>query len=299
MELTRKSLTVIIIFALITLSCSTVTELFSPIPTLTSTPTAPPPTNTPTPLPPIPVNPGEDNPDEPVYITGDIPYTSPFFVSTISEPFVLLEDQAGFIDRNREFPFALAGQVLGPVEVHEDESVTYALALPAIPQGTQIDVDNNGSKDAGVQVFAIAYWSNIWGGPFLEERDGTGWSTAYVSTITDPEREDEIVGGRVVVWAPDDEQSFPTGFGDDSLLFTEDDPVAPIPAGYNIVDLNQEPFNVSKESRPHISLNEGDIEVNDFSAESYLEAFSELVDKVSREYPFTEEKNIDWEELRT
>ena len=157
MKRTRNSLAVIMILAIVTLSCSTMTGMFSSTPT----PTAPPPTNTPTPLPPIPVNPGEGNPDEPVYITGDIPYTSPFFTSTISEPFVLLEDQAGFSDRDREFQFTLAGQALGPVEVHEDESVTYALALPAIPQGTQMDVDNNGSENAGVQVFAIAYWSNI------------------------------------------------------------------------------------------------------------------------------------------
>jgi C-terminal processing protease CtpA/Prc len=294
MKLTRYGLVVIIIFTVVTLSCSVATGLFAPTPT----PTKPLPTNTPTPLPPIPVNPGEDNPDEPVFITGDIPYTSPFFTNTISEPFVLLEDQAGFANRDKEFQFTLAGQALGPVEVQEDESVTYSLALPAIPQGTQLDVDNNGVTDDGVQIFAVAYWSNIWGGPFLEERDGSGWSTAYVSTITDPEREDEIIGGTLIVWAPDDEQSFPTGFGDDDLLFTDDDPVAPIPAGYNIINLSQEPFGFSKEPRPYISLYEGEIAVNDFSTESYPAAFKSLFDKVSSEYPFTEEKNIDWQELK-
>ena len=70
---------------------------------------------------------------------------------------------------------------------------------------------------------------------------------------------------------------------------SDDDPVTAIPAGYNLVDLNEEPFEFSKEARPIISLFEGEIAVNDFSAESYRDAFAALIDKVSREYPFTED----------
>ena len=262
----------------------------------TSAPTNPPP---PTPLPPQPVQPGEANPDEPVFIVGDIPYTSPFFISTLSQPFIMLEDEAGFVNRDLEFEFPLQSQVLGPVIVHEDNSLSYDLPLPAVPQGTQLDVDNNGQTNAGVQIFAVAYWSNTWGDTFLEKRDGTGWSTAYASTITDPGRDNEIVGGILVVWAPDEHQAFPTGFGPDKLLLTEDDPTAPIPAGYNLVDLNQEPFHVYKEARPNITLNEGASEVKDYSSMSYAEAFQALFDKVSLEYPFTEEKNIDWAALQS
>jgi hypothetical protein len=123
---------------------------------------------TPTSLPAIPVQPGEDNPDEPVFISGDIPYTSPFFLNTISEPFVMLEDLAGFSQRDREFEFPVVGQAIGPVEIQEDGKLTYGLALPSIPQDTQLDLDNDGQEDVGVQVFAVAYWSNTWGGPFLE-----------------------------------------------------------------------------------------------------------------------------------
>ena len=193
------------------------------LPSATPPPTDTPyPTDTPTALPPIPVQPGEGNPDEPVFISGEIPYTSPFFINSISQPFVLLEDQAGFVERDLDFVFALQGQTMGAVEIQEDETLVYYLSLPAIPQGTLVDVDNNAQGDTGVQVFAIAYWSNTWGDPFLEERDGTGWSTAYASTITDPEMDHEIQGGILVVWAPDDQQGFPTGFGEDGLLFTED-----------------------------------------------------------------------------
>ena len=252
---------------------------------------------TPTALPPIPVKPGAANPEEPVFITGEIPYTSPFFLNTISEPFVLLEDQGGFVQRDREFQFQLSGQVIGAVEVHDDDSLTYSLALPAIPQGTLVNVANNGQENSGVQIFAVAYWSNTWGGPFLEERDGSGWSSAYASTIVDPANDDEIQGGILIVWAPDENQYFPTSFGEDGMLFTEDDPTGPIPPGYNIVDLNQEPFQVYKETQPNIDLNEGVIAVNDFSDRSYAEAFKALFEKASREYPFTAEKGIMWQEL--
>jgi len=290
--MTRKKLLILIpILMTASISCSLFNSFFNPLePTST-------PEQTSTPLPVRPVIPGENNPDEPVFITGEIPYTSPFFLDTIQQPFILLEDQAGFINRDREFIFPTSSQILGPVELQSDESLTYQLALPAVPQGTMVDLDNDGEQDQGIQVFAVAYWSNVWGGPFLEEREGKGWSTAYTSTLVDPANDDEIIGGTLVVWAPDDEQGFPTSFGDDGLLFTGDEPTMAIPAGYNIVDINQEPFTFYKEARPSITLNEGVVEVNDYTELPYAEAFKNMLDKISLEYPFTEEKSMDWDAL--
>jgi C-terminal processing protease CtpA/Prc len=269
-------------------------------PTLLPSPTpTPSPTSTPSPTAEPSATPGsaQNQSDEPVTISGDIPYTSPFFLNTISEPFVMLEDEAGFVRRDPQFVFPIKDQVLGPVIVHSDNTLTYELTLPALPQGIKVDVDNNGKQDPGVEVFAVAYWSNTWDGPFLEQRDGTGWSTGYASTMTDPERDNEINGGILVVWSPDDKQGFPTGFGNDNKLFTTDDPTAPIPAGYNLVDLNQEPFKVYKEANPEITLNEGEGAINDYSKLSYVDAFDALFKKVSVEYPFTQEKHIDWQAL--
>ncbi len=253
------------------------------------------PTQPPTPLPVSPVSGGD--PNEPVFISGDIPYTSPFFVEFLSEALVLLEDQAGFVARDFEFTFDLEGQVIGPVELQEDGSLRYSLALPAVPQGTFVDVDNDGDADPGVQVFAVAFWGNTWGGPFLEERDAGGWSTGSVSTISNAERDGEIEGGILIVWSPDEAQSFPTGFGADAMLFTADDPVAPIAAGYNLVSLDAEPFQFWKEPRPEITLHEGSTAVNDYSDMEYTEAFEALFAKVAREYPFTADKDIDWDAL--
>jgi C-terminal processing protease CtpA/Prc len=291
----KHPLCLVSVAALLTVSilaCQTINGFVPATPTTQPTPTA-----IPTPLPPMPVQPGEANPDEPVFITGDIPYTSPFFASSFAEPFVLLEDEAGFARRDRQFAFSLQSQAIGPVVIHPDQTLTYSLSLPSVPQGTLLDVDNNGKTDTGVQVFAISYWSNTWDGPFLEKRDGTGWSNSNTSIITDPERDDEISGGLLVVWAPDGKQSFPTGFGDDNKLFTPDDPAAPIPAGYDLVDLNKKPFRVYKEAHPKIDLLEGDVAVNDYSSMSYSEAFESMFTKVAREYPFTQDKNIDWPAL--
>ncbi len=258
--------------------------------TLPSTPTAAPAaTAAPQPV--------ERTSDEPYVITGSIPFTSPFFLDGIAEPYVLLEDESGFVTRDKEFVFPLASQAIGPVELVEDGLLRYTLPLPARPLGTLVDVDNDGESDSGLMVFAVAYWSNTWGDPFLEARDGRGWSNAYTSARTDPYRQDEIDGGTLLIWAPDEAQAFPTDFGPDGLLFTADDPTGPVPAGYSLVDLDVIPFRIYREPEPEIDLLEGVVAVTDLSGEDYATAFETLFDKASREYPFTEDKGVDWQAL--
>ncbi|MFN2144997.1 MAG: S41 family peptidase [Anaerolineales bacterium] len=251
---------------------------------------------------PEPITEGASNPetisdDEPVVISGEIPFTSPFFINMTAEPFVLLEDQAGFYALDLDFEFPLVGQQIGPVWEVDEQTYGYSLTLPLVPQGTFLDVDNNGSEDKGVMVFQVAFWSNTWDGPFLEERDGTGWSGSYTSALTDPDRDGEIYGGLLVIWAPDSNQQFPTGFGEDNKLFTEDDPVTPVPAGYSMVNLDETPFRIYKEAHPVLDLVEGALEVKDYSDMKRMEAFDAMFEKVSIEYPFTVEKNIDWDAL--
>jgi C-terminal processing protease CtpA/Prc len=237
------------------------------------------------------------SPDEPISISGTVPFTSPFFINITAEPFILLEDQAGFIARNKEFVFPLEGQAIGPVWTIDDNTLGFSLSLPSVPQGTLVDVDQDSDGDQGLMVFGVAFWGNVWGGPFLEEREGTGWSSAHTSAITDAERDYEITGGYLIIWAPDDNQGFPSGFGDDLMLFTEDDPIQKVPAGYNIVNLNSEPFEIYKEPYPEFELVEGSSEVKDYSEMTYLDAFETMFEKVSLEYPFTEEKDVDWDAL--
>ncbi|MBC8171712.1 MAG: PDZ domain-containing protein, partial [Anaerolineae bacterium] len=176
------------------------------------------------------------------------------------------------------------------------------IALPIEPQGSLRDVDQDGGEDTGVIVFAIAYWDNTWGDPFLEERDqsGGGWSTAYASTriSDDPEQLREVVGGKYLIYAPDDEQNFPEGFGADGLLFTEDDPIVSIPQGYSVVNLDVSPFEFDRSRQQIIDLIEPESSaLTDFSDLSFTEAFDAMIDKMRREYAFTEYKGINWDAI--
>ena len=239
----------------------------------------------------------------PVSISGVVTYTNPFFTMGVAEPVVILEDQAGFVDRNEFFLMPLASQTLGQITSDFfDPPFSYTVSLPIEPQGTYNDVDNDDDQDQGVQVFAVAYWTNTFGDPFLEQRDlsGGGWSTAYASTeVSDnAETEREIIGGKFLIYAADDQQGFPAGFGADGLLFTADDPIVAAPPGYTVVNLDQEPFVFDRARGQVIDLIEPDsTALVDYSDLPYPEAFDSLVDKLSYEYAFTEYKGLDWDAL--
>ena len=67
----------------------------------------------------------------------------------------------------------------------------------------------------------MAYSPNVSGGPFAEGDDRSrGWPSYLTSIKTDTENKDEVIGGKLVVWAPDANQQFPTGYGKDGFLFT-------------------------------------------------------------------------------
>jgi len=237
----------------------------------------------------------------PAAVTGSVAYSNPFFTAGVASPLIIMEDQAGFVDRNKGFVMSKASQTIGQITSDFFTSpFTYSLALPIEPQGERRDVSNGAASAGGVQIFAIAYWTNIWGDPFLEERDlfGGGWSTAYVSTriSPDPNEEGEVIGGRYIVYAPDDEQGFPSSFGPDGRLFTGDEPIVLLPEGYTIVEMDSEPFTFDRTRHPVIDLIEGEAsEVSDFSGMSYTEAFDAMIAKMRNEYAFTENKGIDWD----
>lgn len=237
----------------------------------------------------------------PVQITGEVSYSNVFFTEGVAAPMIILEDQAGFIDRNESYVFPVESQTLGQITSDFYTSpFSYSIALPVEPQGALRDVDQDGETDSGLMVFAVAYWTNTFGDPFLERRDlfGGGWSTAYASTrvSTNIDTKREIVGGKFLVYAPDDQQGFPSGFGDDGLLFTQDDPLVRLPQGYTVVDMDETPFVFDRSRRPTIDLIEPKSAVtDDFSQLSYTDAFDAMIAKLRKEYAFTEYKNIDWD----
>jgi len=240
----------------------------------------------------------------PTIITGTVLYSDPLFIERASDPLIVLEDQGGFVQRDPNFMLSLRSQTLGQITSDFRTSpFSYSLSLPIEPQGSLHDIDNNGQQDIGVMVFTIAYWNNTFGDAFLEQRDliGGGWSQSYASTRVrwQPESKGEVQGGKFVVYAPSTGQGFPSDFGTDERLFTNDDPIIPLEQGYTIVNMDTRPFTFDRSPYPQVDLIEPkDMNGADYSALPYSQAFDALIEKLRREYAFTEHKQIDWEQKR-
>ena len=239
--------------------------------------------------------------EQPVLITGEFKYSNDFVVETYYlEHAVALVDMHGFVIRDQQWEIPVEGQVLGFMKSFpEQNKATFRLQLPAIPAGQYNDLAKSGKL--GVQIFAVSYWPNQAGGPFSEGDDRSrGWPAYLASVITDSENKDEVLGGKLVIWAPDGAQVFPTAFGADGLLFTADDPLAPVKAGYSVIDLDQKPFGVERSSTVTMTFYEPkDVAIKDYSKDSYSQAFEKLVNVLRKEYAFNgiQGKAPDWDKV--
>lgn len=233
----------------------------------------------------------------PIRIVGDGDYTFPYFRTFLPQPYVLLNDIAGMVERDFNYYAQPESQVFGIVTSDPFEPpFSFELNLPFEPRGQLRDVDNNGGEDSGVMIFAITLVSNTWGDPYMEERDFF-ISGVLQSVLLSEESEDlnEIRGGKLLIFAPEEGQGFPSGYGDDGLLFTDDDPVVILPQGYTVVDLDSAPFTFDRSRTGVIDLLEADgAQLDDFSELSYLDSFDAMIDLLRREYAFTEYKGLDW-----
>lgn len=261
-------------------------------PTPTTVAQTQPTTPTPVPTPPPSV----------VKVSGTFTYTNDIITTYYVEHTVALVDMYGFIIRDQEWEIPVTSQVLGYLKLDPDkEEGTFFVELPARPEGHFADVDHDGKEETGVQVFAVSYWPNLTGGPYSVGDDRSyGWPGYLASVLTDEENHNEVIGGKLIVWAPDDQQSFPVGFGDDGLLFTDDDPVKPIPAGYTVVDLDQEPFAFTRQPEVELTLYEPkSAAIKDFSDLSYTEAFDRMFNFARKNYAFNDiqGKAPDWDAL--
>ncbi|MEO1286512.1 MAG: S41 family peptidase [Chloroflexota bacterium] len=235
-------------------------------------------------------------------VRGESFYTNPFFTASADDGFIILEDQTGFVTRDFDYVFPLESQVFAQITSSIFESpFSYVLQLPVAPQAPLNDVDNDGEEDIGVQIYQVAYWSNTYGDIYLEERDGRGWSGSNNSVITEsepPERIAEYIGGNILIYAPVAGQAFPSGFGDDDALFTEDDPLVIIPQGWTLVNMDTETFTFDRSREVDVPLLEAEgAALDDFSELSYTEAWDAMIEKMKDEYAFTEFAGFDWDEI--
>jgi hypothetical protein len=236
-------------------------------------------------------------------ISGKFTYTNDIITTYYVEHAAALVDMYGFVQRDQEWEVPVSSQVLGFMHLDpEAKSGDYVIQLPQLPRAQFVDVDHDGKQNAGVQVFSTTYWPNAVAGPYSEGDDPSfGWPNYLASTVIDTENEDEVIGGKLVVWAPDDKQQFPTEFGADGKLFTQDDPVGPVPSGYSVIDLDKKPFAISQDATQDLKLYEpNDVAIKDFTKLSYSEAFKQMTDILRKEYAFNgvEGKAPDWDATR-
>ncbi|MBE2268147.1 MAG: PDZ domain-containing protein [Anaerolinea sp.] len=237
-----------------------------------------------------------------VFVTGQLAYSNPTLPDFGTQPIVFLGDMSEIF--GGEFVFSTeyinleSPQFLATITSPITESpFTFELRLPIDPGGVLADVDNDGESDTGVSLYNLNFTFNGVGDPFVDNREFIYYRSS--SQSLDYETLYQVNGGRVLVWSPDAEQGFPSGFGDDGELFTEDDPTVGIPEGWTVVDLDTEPFTFirSREAEVDIIESAGE-ELPDFSDMGYTEAFSALLDMMENEYAFSEFKEVDWEAIR-
>jgi len=236
------------------------------------------------------------------YITGELAYTNPTLPDFGTQPIVFMGDMSeifgGEFEFSTEYLNLDSPQFIAAITSPISESpFTFELRLPIDPGGVLADVDNDGESDTGISLYNMNFTFNGIDDPFIDNREFIYYRSNNQSL--DYETLYQVDGGRVMVWSPDEEQGFPSSFGDDGELFTEDDPTVRIPSGWTVVDLETEPFTFirSREAQVDIIESAGE-ELPDFSDLGYAEAFSAMLDMFENEYAFSEFKNVDWEALR-
>jgi C-terminal processing protease CtpA/Prc len=244
-------------------------------------------------LPPAPI---ENDEGGPARLVGGLDYTDFALPVVLQDPAPALLDMVHVVQRDGTQFAPIDSQIIGYMTTPvAPPPLGYAFNLPIAPQGTLLDVDNNGQEDTGVQIFSIMMGANINGGSHLEQLDQAGDVSSY---LTDPAT-GEITEGGLLIYAPDDKQGFPSGFGEDGLLFTEDDPAVSVPQGYTVVHFGPEGFTFDRAAEATLDLLEDpESSSPDFSQQGIVESYNSLIDHLALRYSFTDLRKLDWEALR-
>jgi C-terminal processing protease CtpA/Prc len=242
------------------------------------------------------VNAQADNPDGVVQLTGSVTVTNRFVLEDRAEPMMALIDLTAFIKRDPDMKSLYPDQTIASLQGDLATGAKFAMQLPIEPRAQINDVSNGKGTGKGVAVFALDFDTNVLGDAFLGPYELKGWPNGLDALTLDPGT-NEVNGGRIVVWAPDSTEMFPTDFGTDGKLFTADDPVGALSAGWTVIDLDQKPFQQIRSKSVEMPVVEGSAAENDLSKLSYTAAFDALVKDLRVRYVFTEFKKINWDAL--
>jgi C-terminal processing protease CtpA/Prc len=228
---------------------------------------------------------------EPHVITGSYITTNPIYPTIGADTGVVLYDLAGQVRMDFDFQSPPSAQVLGTLD-GDIVSGSYTLSLPDTPNGTLLDFDGDPLTPPAVQVFGTVTFIEYLGGPYIDR----GEMPLDLSVRLDP-MTFQVVGGTVIVWSADDGELFPASAGPDGAVFTADDPLMELPAGWSVVELDGDPFTVIRDETVDVTIVESMGGLNDYSDMSYLDAWNTLFQRTQETYPFTVEKGIDWDAI--
>src|SRR5690606_17799284 len=182
-------------------------------------------------------------------------------------------------------------QVLGRIN-GDIVSGDYVIELPVTPQAAPLDFDGDPASPPAVQVFMTATFIDFLGDEYVNRGESPMDMSVRLEPLTY-----HIVGGHVVVWSPAEGEAFPGGLGPDGAAFSADDPLMALPAGWSVISLETDPFTVLRDETVDVPIFESIGALNDYSDLTYREAWEDLFERTRETYPFTGEKNLDWESI--
>ncbi|MCB0144249.1 MAG: META domain-containing protein [Caldilineaceae bacterium] len=190
------------------------------------------------------------------------------------------------------------GQVLGMITSDFFTSpFSFTINLPAEGLGAQVDVDQDSAADAGVQIYQVGLAQNLLNTvPLVGIAQGAVLASYYRDAVTNA-----IVAGALVLYAPDDQQGFPCGYGADGELFTADDPIAALPQGFTVAHIADGAITFDRSPVASVEIFESPSGANpDFSDQGIVESFNTLIDFLRERYVFNNFEgvnDVDWDAL--
>ena len=235
-----------------------------------------------------------------------------------ANPVIALVDAGLLVTGRNDAWVAEEGQVLGRLLPALSTAVfSYTVALPLAPTGLTFDIgsapvkagdaaaaddpageatDDAARRSQGVQVFQLMVGDALLGGPYLDLLE-------QQSPLTSSRRDaatGALTDGTLLIYATDDGMIFPSAFGEDGVLFTPDDPLATLPAGYTLVTLNGDGLQFDRSATATMDIfPTAPVTAIDLSQESIAESFAQLLEELAQRYPYTAEQEIDWSTLGT
>ncbi|MCL4879980.1 MAG: hypothetical protein KJ064_25215 [Anaerolineae bacterium] len=200
----------------------------------------------------------------------------------------------------QRFDLRAEAQIVGQIN-GEVGSGVYQIILPDSPvEAGWYDTDGDPNTPSKVKVFTIGTGTGMVGENYVSRYD-------FIYTRSfgfNPNN--HLWSGKLLVWAAEENATFPVLNGVDNIYYTPDDIYVKVPAGWSVIEVKakssvgSESVRVFRTSQPVVELTEptylGDVDLSELS---YEDAFLSLINHLEATYVFTDYRRVNWNEIRT